>query len=149
MSAAQIAAALGLTRGQVLGKMHRLGLKTKTLPRKWRNTALIEKMMDLAGQRLSVHQIGKALGLTYSQARYRLGQLGLKTNPRTEWPAGAAETMIELIDQGLSNRQMAKALGLTLGQVINRLRRFGLKTKNAAKFKKGWPRKVAPLGAAA
>ena len=29
MSAAQIAKALGLTRGQVLGKMHRLGLKTK------------------------------------------------------------------------------------------------------------------------
>ena len=29
MSAAQIAKALGLTRGQVLGKMHRLRLKTK------------------------------------------------------------------------------------------------------------------------
>ena len=29
MSAAQIARTLGLTRGQVLGKMHRLGLKTK------------------------------------------------------------------------------------------------------------------------
>ena len=29
MSAAQIAKALGLTRGQVLGKMRRLGLKTK------------------------------------------------------------------------------------------------------------------------
>ena len=29
MSAAQIAKTLGLTRGQVLGKMHRLRLKTK------------------------------------------------------------------------------------------------------------------------
>ena len=29
MSAARIAKALGLTRGQVLGKMHRLGNKTK------------------------------------------------------------------------------------------------------------------------
>jgi hypothetical protein len=35
MSTAQIAKALGLTRGQVLGKMHRLGLKTKNPPRKW------------------------------------------------------------------------------------------------------------------
>jgi hypothetical protein len=33
MSTAQIAKALGLTRGQVLGKMHRLGLKTKNPPR--------------------------------------------------------------------------------------------------------------------
>jgi len=40
MSTAQIAKALGLTRGQVLGKMHRLGLKTKNPPRKWLNTAL-------------------------------------------------------------------------------------------------------------
>jgi hypothetical protein len=34
MSAAQIAKALGLTRGQVLGKMHRRGLKTKNAANK-------------------------------------------------------------------------------------------------------------------
>src|SRR5215471_7203248 len=62
MSAARIAKALGLTRGQVLGKMHHLGLKTKNLPRRWLNTALVEKMAELAGQRLSLNQIGKALG---------------------------------------------------------------------------------------
>jgi len=33
MSTAQIAKALGLTRGQVLGKMHRLGLKTRAVQR--------------------------------------------------------------------------------------------------------------------
>src|SRR5580700_4285047 len=47
MSAAQIAKALGLTRGQVLGKMHRLGLKTKASPRKWLTTALVEKLTAL------------------------------------------------------------------------------------------------------
>ena len=50
MSAAQIAKALGLTRGQVLGKMHRLGLKTKNPPRKWLTTALVEKLTKLIGQ---------------------------------------------------------------------------------------------------
>jgi hypothetical protein len=96
--------ALGLTRGQVLGKMHRLGLKTKNPPKKWLNTATVEKMTELAGQRLSANQIGKALGLTRGQVRYRMGQLGLKTNPRTEWPAEAAQKMTELINRGLSNR---------------------------------------------
>jgi hypothetical protein len=148
MSAAQIATALGLTRGQVLGKMHRLGLKTKTLPKRWLNTALVEKMTELAGQRLSVAQIGKAFGLTCGQARYRLRQLGLKTNPMTEWPAGAAEEMIELINQGMSAAQIAKALGLTRGQVLGKMHRRGLKTKNAAN-KKGRLRKVAPLEVAA
>jgi len=71
MSAAQIAKALGLTRGQVLGKMHRLGLKTRNLPKKWRNAALVEKMTKLACQRFSANQIGKALGLTRSQVRSR------------------------------------------------------------------------------
>ena len=141
MSAAQIAKALGLTRGQVLGKMHRLGLKTKNLPTKWRNTALVEKMTKLACKRLSANQIGKALGLTRSQVRYRMGQLGLKTNPQSEWPAGKAEKMIELIDQGLSNRQIAKALRLTRGQFLGKMHRLGLKTKNAANSKKGRPRK--------
>jgi hypothetical protein len=141
MSAAQIAKALGLTRGQVLGKMHRLGLKTKNLPKKWRNTALVEKLTKLARKRLSANQIGKALGLTRSQVRYRMGQLGLKTNPQSEWPAGKAEKMIELIDQGLSNRQIAKALRLTRGQVLGKMHRLGLKTKNAANSKKGRPRK--------
>ena len=61
---AQIAKALGLTRGQVLGKMHRLGLKTKNPPRKWLNTALVEKLTELTDQRLSASQIGQALGLT-------------------------------------------------------------------------------------
>jgi hypothetical protein len=149
MSAAQIAKALGLTRGQVLGKMHRLGRKTKNLPKKWRNTALVEKMTKLACKRLSANQIGKALGLTRSQVRYRMEQLGLKTNPQSEWPAGKAEKMIELIDQGLSNRQIAEALGLTRGQVLGKMRRLGLKTKNAAEPKKGRPRKVARSEAAA
>ena len=108
MSAAQIAKALGLTRGQVLGKMHRLGLKTRNLPKKWRNAALVEKMTKLACQRFSANQIGKALGLTRSQVRYRMEQLGLKTNPRTEWPAGKAEKLTELIDQGLSNTESLK-----------------------------------------
>jgi hypothetical protein len=141
MSAAQIAKALGLTRGQVLGKMHRLGLKTKNLPTKWRNTALVEKMTKLACKRLSANQIGKALGLTRSQVRYRMGQLGLKTNPQSQWPAGKAEKMTELIGQGLSNRQIAKALGLTRGQVLGKMHRLGLKTKNSANSKKGRPRK--------
>ena len=64
MSTAQIAKALGLTRGQVLGKMHRLDLKTKNPPRKWLNTALFEKLTELTDQRLSAGQIGQALGLT-------------------------------------------------------------------------------------
>jgi hypothetical protein len=128
MSAAQIAKALGLTRGQVLGKMHRLGLKTKNPPRNWLNTALVEKMTELADQRLSANQIGQALGLTRNQVIYRMGQLGLNTNPKTEWPAGTAAKMTELISQG---------------------RCLGLKTKNAANSKKGRPRKVARYEAAA
>jgi hypothetical protein len=144
MSVAQIAKALGLTRGQVLGKMHRLGLKTKNLPKKWRNTALVEKMTKLACQRLSANQIGNVLRLTRSQVRYRMEQLGLKTNPQTGWPAGKAEKMTELIDKGLSNRQIAKALGLTRGQVLGKMHRLGLKTKNAANSKKGRPRKPQP-----
>ena len=149
MSAAEIAKALGLTRGQVLGKMSRLGLKTKSRRKKWLNTALVEKMTELAGQRLSANQIGKALGLSRGQAKYRMERLGLKTIARTEWPAGAAEKMIELINQGLSNRRIAKALGLTRGQVLGKMHRLGLKTKNAANSKKGRPRKVAPLETAA
>jgi len=149
MSAAQTAKALGLTRGQVLGKMRRLGLKTKNLPKKWLNTAWVERITKLAGQRLSANEIGKALGLTRSQVRYRMEQLGLKTTPRTKWPAGVAEKMIELISQGLSISQIAKALGLTRGQVLGKMRRLGLKTKNAANSKKGRPRKVARLEAAA
>jgi hypothetical protein len=133
MSAAQIAKALGLTRGQVLGKMHRLGLKTKNPPKKkWLNTALVEKMTELVGQRLSAAQIGQAVGLTHGQARYRMRQLGLKPNPMTKWPAGAAEKMIELIKQGMSAAQIAKALGLTRGQVLGKMHRLRLKTKKAA-----------------
>jgi len=71
-----------------------------------------------------------------------MGQLGLKTNPQSQWPAGKAEKMTELIDQGLSNRQIAKALGLTRGQVLGKMHRLGLKTKNAANSKKGRPRKL-------
>jgi hypothetical protein len=82
MSAARISKALGLTRGQVLDKMHHLGLKTKNLPRRWLNTALVEKMAELAGQRLSLNHIGKALGLTRGQTRHGMVQRGLKT-PRT------------------------------------------------------------------
>jgi biotin operon repressor len=67
MSTAQIAKALGLTRGQVLGKMHRLGLKTKNPPRKRLNTALVKKVTELIDQRLSASQIGQALGLTRRQ----------------------------------------------------------------------------------
>jgi hypothetical protein len=144
MSAAQIAKALGLTRGQVLGKMHRLGLKTKNLPRKWLNTALVERMTKLADHQLSANQIGKALGLTRGQARYRMGQLGLKTNPKTQWPARTAEKMTELIIQGLASSGIAKALGLTRGQVLGKMHRLGLKTKNAANSRKGRSRKVAP-----
>jgi hypothetical protein len=149
MSTAQIAKTLGLTRGQVLGKMHRLGLKTKNPPMKWLNTALVEKMRELADQRLSSSQIGKALGLTRDQVIYRMRQLGLKTNPKSEWPAVTAEKMTELISQGLSNSEIAKALGLTRGQVLGKMRRLGLKTKNAANSKKGRSRKVAPFEAAA
>jgi hypothetical protein len=137
MSAAQIARALGLTRGQVLGKMHRLGLKTKTSPRKWLTTALVEKLTALVDQRLSARQIGQALGLTHSQVKYRMRHLGLKTNSKTEWPPGQAEKITELINQGLSHGGIAKALRLTRGQVLNKVRRLGLKTKNAARPKKG------------
>jgi hypothetical protein len=133
MSAARIAKALGLTRGQVLGKMHHLGLKTKNLPRRWLNTALVEKMTELAGQRLSLNQIGKALGLTRDQTRYRMMQLGLKTNPNPEWPQGTTEEMTKLISQGLSSSAISKALGLTRGQVLGKMHRLGLKTKNAGK----------------
>jgi hypothetical protein len=136
MSASEIAEALGLTRNQVLGKMYRLGLKTKNPPPhqrpKWLNTPLVETMTKLAGQRLSANQISKTLRLTPGQARYRMRRLGLKTNPRPEWPAELVAKIPDLIEQGLSNRQIAKALGLTLGQIINKLRRLGLKTRNAA-----------------
>jgi len=69
MSASEIAEALGLTRNQVLGKMYRLGCKTKNpppqeWPKKWLNTPLVEKMTKLAGQRMSANQIGKTLGNT-------------------------------------------------------------------------------------
>jgi hypothetical protein len=137
MSAAQVAKALGLTRGQVLGKMHRLGLKTKTSPRKWLTTALVEKLTALVDQRSSARQIAQAIGLTHSQVNYRMRYLGLKTNSKTEWPPGQAEKITELINQGLSHGGIAKALGLTRGQVLNKVRRLGLKTKNAANSKKG------------
>jgi hypothetical protein len=145
MSTAQIAKALGLTRGQVLGKMHRLGLKTKNPPRKLLTTALVEKLTELTDQRLSASQIGQALGLTRPQVIYRMRHLGLKMNPKTEWPAGQAEKIPELINQGLSHGGIAKALGLTRGQVLGKMRRLGLKTKNAANPKKGRRRKVAYL----
>jgi hypothetical protein len=122
MSAAQIAKALGLTRGQVLGKMSRLGLKTKNLPRKGLTTALVEKLTKLIGQRLSANEIGQELGLTRPQVRYRMRHLGLKMNPKTEWPAGQAEKIPELISRGLSHGGIAKALGLTLGQVLGKMR---------------------------
>jgi hypothetical protein len=147
MSAAQIARALGLTRGQVLGKMHRLGLKMKTSPRKWLTTDLVEKLTALIDQRLSAHQIGQALGLTHSQVTYRRRYLGLKTRSKTEWPPGQAKKITELINQGLSHGGIAKALGLTRGQVLNKVRRLGLKTKNAPKKRR--PRKMAHLEAAA
>jgi hypothetical protein len=143
MSAAQIARMLGLTRGQVLGKMHRLGLKTKIPPKKRPSTALVEKLTELAEQRLSARQIGKALGLTHNQVLYRMRQLGLKTNPETKWPAATAEKMTELIRQGLSHSGIAKALGLTRGQVLGKVHRLGLKTKNAASSKKDRWRKMA------
>jgi hypothetical protein len=154
MSAAQIAKTLGLTRGQVLGKMHRLGLKTKNPPRKRLDTAVVEKMTELADQRLPACEIGEALGLTRHQVIYRMRQLGLKTNPKTKpnltkWPAGAAEKIAELISQGLSHSGIAKALGLTRGQVLGKMRRLGLKTKNAANSDKGRSQKVAPFEAAA
>jgi hypothetical protein len=47
---------LGLTRGQVLGKMHRLVSRTKNQPRKWLNTALVEKLTELTDQRLSASE---------------------------------------------------------------------------------------------
>jgi hypothetical protein len=149
MSAAQIAKALGLTRGQVLGKMRRLGLKTKNPPRKWLNTALVEKLTELTDQRLSASKIGQALGLTPRQVTYRMRHLGLRMNPKTEWPAGQAEKIPELINQGLSHGGIAKALGLTRGQVLGKMRRLGLKTKNAANPKKGRRRKMAHLESAA
>ena len=149
MSAAQIAKTLGLTRGQVLGKMHRLGLRTKNPPKKSLNTALVEKLTELIGQRLSVSEIGQELGLTRPQVNYRMRHLGLKMNPKTEWPAGQAEKIPELINQGLSHGGIAKALGLTRGQVLGKMRRRGLKTKNAANPKKGRRRKVAHLESAA
>jgi hypothetical protein len=148
MSTAQIAKALGLTRGQVLGKMHRLGLKTKNPSRKWLNTALVEKLTEMTEQRLSASQIGQALGLTRAQVTYRMRHLGLRTNPKTEWLAGQAEKIPELINQGLSHGGIAKVLGLTRGQVLGKMRRLGLK-KNAAEPKKGRRRKVAHLESAA
>ena len=144
MSASQIANVLGLTRNQILGKMHRIGLKTKNLPwpKMQLNAAVIRKITKLADRRLSADQIGKAVGLTRDQARYRIRQLGLKTNPRAaSWPTALTEKMTELIDQGMSAGQIAKTLKLTRNQVIGKLRRLGLKTKNAPKG--GWPRKVA------
>jgi hypothetical protein len=149
MSTAQIAKALGLTRGQVLGKMRRLGLKTKNRPRKLLNTALVEKLTELTDQGLSASEISQALGLTRSQVTYRMRHLGFRTNPKTEWPAGQAEKLPELINQGLSHGGIAKALGLTRGQVLGKMRRLGLKTKNAANPKKGRRRKVAHLESAA
>jgi len=149
MSAAQIARTLGVTRGQVLGKMRRLDLKTKNPPKKPVDTALVEKMTELADQRLSASQIGKALGLTRNQVMYRMRQFGLKTNSKPEWPAGAAEKMTELISQGLSHSGIAKALGLTRGQVLGRMHRLGLKTKKAANSKKDRSRNVASFEAAA
>jgi hypothetical protein len=148
MSAAQIAKTLGLTRGQVLGKMHRLGLKTKNLPKKWLNTALVEKMTKLVDQRSSISQIGEALRLTHNQVRYRMRQLGLKTTPKRGWPTGTTERMTELVSRGLSNGGIAKELGLTRGQILGKMRRLGLRTK-AAHDKKGRSRKVSPVEAAA
>jgi hypothetical protein len=145
MSTAQVAKALGLTRGQVLGKMHRL-VKTKNRPRKWLNTALLKKLTELIDQRLSASQIGQALGLTRRQVTYRMRHLGLRTHPKTGWPAWQAEKITELINQGLSH---GGALGLTRGQVLGKMRRLGLKTKNAADLKKGRGRKVAHLESAA
>ena len=147
MSGGQIAKALGLTRSQVIGKMRRLGLKTKNLPwPKMRlNAAAIKKMTKLADQGLSTNQIGNALGLTLNQARYRIRQLGLKTNPRAWGPQ--TEKMLELVGQGMSFRQIAKALRLTRNQVAGRLRRLGVKTKNAPKG--GKRRNVLPLATAA
>jgi hypothetical protein len=149
MSAGQIAKTLGLSRGQVLGKMHRLGLKTKNAPKKSPDAALVERMKELADQRLSASQIGKALGLTRNQVMYRMRRSGLKTNPKSEWPAGAAEKMTELIGQGLSNSAIAKALGLTRGQVLGKMRRLGLKTKNAANSKKDQSQNLVRFEAAA
>jgi hypothetical protein len=149
MSAAQIAEALGLTRGQVLGKLHRLGLKTKIPPSKRLNAAVVEQLKELAGQEMSAARIAEVLGLTRGQVLGKLHRLGLKTNSRTEWPAGAVEKMTELISRGLSNGGIAKALGLTRGQVLGKMRRLGLKTKNAANASTGGSRQQLELFEAA
>jgi hypothetical protein len=149
MSAAQIAKALGLTRGQVLGKMHRLGVRTKNPSKKSLDSALVEKIKELSGRRLSANQIGEALGLTRHQVIYRMRQPGLKTYGNTKWSAETTEQMTELAGQGLSNGGIAKALGLTRGQVLGKMRRLGLRTKNAAASKKGRSRKAASFEATA
>jgi hypothetical protein len=145
MSTTQIAKALGLTRGQVLGKMHRLGLKTKTQPRKWLNAALVEKLTELTNQRLSASEIGQALGLTRCQVSYRMRHLGLRTNPKSELPAWQAATITELINQGLSHGGIAETLGLTRGQVLGKMRRLGLKTTNQPKINTALVEKLTEL----
>jgi hypothetical protein len=77
MSAAQIAKALGLTRGQVLGKIRRLGLKTN--PKTEWPAGTAEKMTELIGKGLSHSGIAKALGLTRGQVLGKMRRLGLKT----------------------------------------------------------------------
>ena len=80
MSAAQIAKALGLTRGQVLGKMHRLGLKTKNLSKKWLNTALVEKMTELDGRTIVGQPNRQSARANPRPNQIKDGALGLKTN---------------------------------------------------------------------
>lgn len=158
MSASQIADTLGLSRGQVLGKMRRLGLSlgsgtpAKRPPRRVAKRPPdfdATRLADLAGRGLSAKQIGGALGLSRHQVMYRVRKLGLKLQPNTGWPQGATEMLAALADQGLSNGGIAKAMGLTRGQVLGKMYRLGLKTVNATTVSTaGRSRTATPMDAA-
>lgn len=120
MSAGQIAKTLGLTRGQVLGKMRRLGLKFRNPPTRPPG----RDRTGTAGRR-NRHA-------TRSRSRDRMQTETPRRPQPNSWPAARTERMIDLVDQGLSHGGIAKALGLTRGQVLGKMRRLGLKTRNAA-----------------
>jgi len=134
MSAGQIAKTLGLTRGQVLGKMRRLGLKFKNPPNRPlnRDANATTGRPTVAGRR-NPHatRAGSRPGQQPSQRRGHVQTEAPPSKPPTTWPAARTKRMTELVSQGLSHGGIAKALGLTRGQVLGKMRRLGLKTKNA------------------
>lgn len=96
-----IRARLGLTRGQILGKMFRLGLQSPRVP--W-DDARTQRLRELAKQPLSYHQIAAELGVTQPTISRQMRRLGLDVG-RPHGNAGRKRGVKQRKTNTLSDRE--------------------------------------------